>query len=466
MRGRSAICTTIVSALLSFGARADDTAQLFDLQGPSRSFASDGVGLLSNLRGPQNPAMNYPYYWAWHLFTEVNSPSSAGIFNGWRRFTGGRTVKWENWASDTETFPTCPDADNPPTWPGKTARTKILGARLQTRILSEDAVDIDWYTLDDNGNPTSVSVSDPQEVRRNRASFDYIVDNGLYYTEGLADAFADAEAAVEAAGGGTAQSMAAVQDTVKFPIDAIEIKADWIPIANIPEDERKDYYTNWAVGESDDTATLQQYALVAMHIMTKDVPNWFWATWMNKNVLGRCDYYGCRDDFGIDPGYTAPNDSANYPYDSGVVTARLETMMKMKRLDKVFRNYRLVGVQTDFVDPTGNPTLMSNTITEQYQLQTASCITCHSRAAVDSTGATLSVLSATALAEIPPTGDSFATDNGIPDPTWFWNLDDGGYPYFTSNTKVTELVALQIDFVWGILNANSVDSDSCTTTDE
>jgi hypothetical protein len=82
-----------------------------------------------------------------------------------------------------------------------------------------------------------------------------------------------------------------------------------------------------------------------------------------------------------------------------MVTKSLEAMMRAKGLDRVFRNYRLVGIQTNFVDPTGNPTLMSNTITEQGQLQTASCMTCHSRAAVDSDGATLSVLSDTAQQE-------------------------------------------------------------------
>ena len=106
---------------------------------------------------------------------------------------------------------------------------------------------------------------------------------------------------------------------------------------------------------------------------------------------------------------------------------------------------------------------MSNTITEQGNLQTGSCITCHTRAAVDSTGATLSVTSETAQGETPPTGDTGVTDNGTPDPDWFWTLDDGGYDFFSSNTTVIELDALRIDYVWGILNANSV--DNCSTVD-
>jgi hypothetical protein len=291
---RWAISVTIISTLSSSGAYALELGQHF----PSSVLGGWEATLASDLHGLKNPAMNYPYYWAWHLFTDVNRPSRE------KKVGGGRAVKWETWASDSETFPTCPDPDDPPSWPGKTSRTKVLHpSKLHTLILG-DSTTINWYTLQ-NGTPTAVSVTDPQEVRRNRASFDYIVDNGLYYTDGLKVAFDDAQDAMPE-DGDAAQSMAAVLHTVDFPTDAIEIKADWVPISEIPEAECKDYYTNWAVAESDDSKTLEKYALVAMHIMTKDVPTWFWATWMNKDVLGRCDYIGCRDDFGHIPSYTAP----------------------------------------------------------------------------------------------------------------------------------------------------------------
>ena len=458
MLTRRAICFTCVSALATFGAFAVGNGQVLADEQEALVLPEVQEALsLSELNGVLNPSENFPYFWAWWLFTEVNSPSDIE-----KLFSNKKKVVWENWATDSETFPTCPDASNPPTWPGTSFRLKNLGQRLQT-VDNGSANSLNWYTLDSSGTPTSVEVTDPQEVRRNQASFDYIVNNDLYYTEGLADAFANAETAVADAGGDTAQSMAAVLDTIDFPTNAIEIKADWVPLRNIPFSERADYYINWGIVSGGGIRSLRRYALVAMHIMSKDLPDWFWATWVNKNVLGRCDYYGCRDDFGIKPNYTAPNDEINYPYDEGVVTLKLKALMDSKGVDEVFQNYRLVGTQTDFTDATGNPTLMSNTITEQDQLQTGSCITCHARAAVDSTGATLSVISDTAQEREPPTGDAFVTDNGTPDPDWFWDLDYGDSDFFTSNTTVTGVDAVQIDFVWGVLNANSV--DNCSTED-
>ena len=82
-------------------------------------------------------------------------------------------------------------------------------------------------------------------------------------------------------------------------------------------------------------------------------------------------------------------------------------------------------------------------------------MTCHSRAAATATGALLSVTSATAQSETPPPGDPFVTDNGTPDPGWFWTLQDNT-PYVSSSTKVTGLVAAQLDFVWGFLLAHPV----------
>ncbi len=289
------------------------------------------------------------------------------------------------------------------------------------------------------------------------ASFDYIVQKQLFYTEGLAAAYQRAHAAVAATSGSTAQAMAAVLRVVDFPIEAIEIKADWVPIADIPPAQRSQFYRNIAVTVDPSTGqeTTAEYGLVAMHIMTKQVPFWFWATWLNKNVLGRCDYIGCRDDFGVTPSYVPPHADPNYPYPGGELTSGLKALMKLGGIDPVFQNYRLVGIQTDFTDPTGQPVLMSNTITEQGQLQTASCMTCHSRAAATATGALLSVTSATAQNETPPPGDLFVTDNGTPDPGWFWTLQNDT-PYVSSSTKVIGLVAAQLDFVWGFLLAHPV----------
>lgn len=394
-----------------------------------------------------NAAENFPYFFAWKAFVEINSP----------RRSGETIPKWEYWATDQETFPQCPDPGNPPLWPGDNARAKMLGSRTQT-LINATPKPIDWYVMD-NGVPVAITdVGDPEEVRRNQASFDYIVDNDLFYTEGLAAAFQEASDAVALTGGQTALAANAMGNVVNFPIDSIEMKADWVPIEYIPQDQRHEYYRNVAITKDEHGNEVEtEYGLVAMHILTKDLPNWFWATWTNKNVLGRCDYYGCTDDFGVSPAYTAANPTPNYPYETGEVTDDLKTLVKGFNVDEVFLNYRLVGAQTDFTDPTGQPTLLSNTITEQGVTQTGSCITCHSRAAFDHTGSPIQVVSQASEDQVPPPGDKGVVDNGIPQADWYWILANDD-PYFSSNTKVVGMNAVQFDFVWGLLFARSVNA--------
>lgn len=54
-------------------------------------------------------------------------------------------------------------------------------------------------------------------------------------------------------------------------------------------------------------------------------------------------------------------------------------------------NYRLDGVQTDYVDKQGNPTLLGNSVTEAESvglaLNQASCISCHNLSSVTAQGA-------------------------------------------------------------------------------
>src|SRR5256885_12110082 len=49
--------------------------------------------------------------------------------------------------------------------------------------------------------------------------------------------------------------------------------------------------------------------------------------------------------------------------------------------------YTTLFRSTEFVTTTGLPTQLGNSITEQGFVPTSSCITCHARAAADSTGA-------------------------------------------------------------------------------
>ena len=117
-----------------------------------------------------------------------------------------------------------------------------------------------------------------EETRRNRASFDFIVQNNLFKLSGLIAAFGK---------------------TISFPIDAIEIKANWVAVSGIPD------FTHNRVTVAEvpqlyhvSTANDVQYALVAMHVISKLVPNWTWATFEHRFNPARCDVIGCKDMFG------------------------------------------------------------------------------------------------------------------------------------------------------------------------
>ena len=90
----------------------------------------------------------------------------------------------------------------------------------------------------------------------NRASFDFIVKNDLWYVEGQVAAFKR----------GT---------PVVFPIESKEVKAVWKAIA---EGDKPRFH--WATGTDGKT-----YGLVALHMITKDLPNWTWAPSSTSTML-------------------------------------------------------------------------------------------------------------------------------------------------------------------------------------
>ncbi len=323
-----------------------------------------------------NPALNEPDRVAWELFAKVNAPAATA---------GNNNAMFETWATDDDTF-------NPsPQWP-TTAPVAKLKVPALVRLAPRRP-----------GLQPHVTPGGGEEVRRNRVAFDFIVNNKLYLRSGLKAAFA-------------------AGITISFPESAIEVKANWIPVT--PNLDRTMYHINTA---SDG----KEYALVSMHIISKIVPNWTWATFEHRINAGRCDYMGCRDNFGAAIKYVSPQTQTGKQYPPCDKSPELKKMFADGKLDSVWDNYCLKGTQTDFTTPTGLPTLLGNSVTEKGFVSSSSCITCHSRASVTATGADAQ-------------GAGFigtASPNGTPVPTWFWN--NPGKPNQT-------LKAFQTDFVWAI----------------
>ena len=263
-----------------------------------------------------------------------------------------------------------------------------------------------------------------EEVRRNPAAYNYIINNKLNARSGLIKAYNN-------------------NMTITFPTDSVEVKMNWLPVAELAS-----YYPGVPVSQfyvATDMVAGQQkpYALVAMHVISKLVPNWTWATFEHQGNRGRCDFIGCKDLFGATDSDVPP---ANKPDGSGQgtvyancrKTTALLAAFKAARVDPVFNNYCLKGSQTDFTDNTGLAVRLGNSITESSFVPQASCMTCHGSANINSQGRATTVF-------------GFIGGNGQVGPInpLFYNSLSGGRAYYQNQPGLTR-TAISADFVWSV----------------
>jgi hypothetical protein len=254
-------------------------------------------------------------------------------------------------------------------------------------------------------------------VRRNRISFDYIVQQNLYKVSGVKAAF------------GT---------NISFPVGAIELKAVWAPVDQIagaiPGVTPEQALTLFHVAQ---TPTNGTWALLAMHIISKTVPNWTWATFEHKLIPGRCDVLGCKDLFGAQTPFVPPNAEAEQSYPDCTKTEALTRLLAAANIENVFANYCLKGSQVNFTDNTGLATRLGNSVIEGATLvPTSSCMTCHASASFNKDGVN------------PSGGISVPGPLGPIPPSWYWTIS-GGSPVYEGQPGLTR-IATSSDFVWSI----------------
>lgn len=364
-----------------------------------------GIGAISAnsvyAQSATDPAMNAPDQVAWQFFVQANSRA------------GGSNSLFETWAGDTDTFTTNPQFPAGPTAP--VLRRPILP---QVALQGVQAAGGLLPAL-----PPGISQGETEETRRNKAAFDFIVLNNLYKVSGLKAAFGK---------------------TLSFPVDSIEVKANWVAVSDIPA------FTNNHVTAAQvpqlyhvNTAAGVQYALVAMHVISKAVPNWTWATFEHKFNPSRCDILGCKDAFGAQQALVPSNRTANQGYPDCVKTPALAAMLKSANIDPVYENYCLKGSQADFVDNTGLDIRVGNSVTEQGFVATASCMTCHGRAAFDQSG---QATSQAGFLSFGPNGP--VAPLGPLQPAWYWSFSSQP-PIFEGKTGLTR-IATSADFVWSV----------------
>jgi hypothetical protein len=138
----------------------------------------------------------------------------------------------------------------------------------------------------------------------------------------------------------------------------------------------------------------QCYALAGIHINSKLDPNWIWATWEPQDDAinpMRCFELGCNDPFGATPAVLPAHQGKPRKRPTSNQTSAITALMKKAGLAPEWFNYRLDGVQAEYVDKQNKPTLLGNSVTEAesvgLNLKQASCITCHNVSSVTSQGA-------------------------------------------------------------------------------
>lgn len=335
----------------------------------------------------------------WNLFTQFTAPASPDA---------PKPVVFETWASDADTFSTNPQ------WPApgdpKDFRQSVLSA--MTSPHQGGFIDVPCATPGNaavGGFPSSGCIA--EETKRNRPMFDFIVSNQLNTQAGLAAAFA--------------KSL-----DVQMPTTAIAVKGDWIPLPTllewIPElgsldNIRSLYYT--------DTSDGVEYAVVSLHVSSRQNPNWVWGTFEHQNNPGRCDDIGCFDTFGATVPAVPPNRAArNTQYGPCPKTDQLKALMSAANLSPVWQSYCLKNTQVDYSASDGTPYALGNSVIEGITgngtVAASSCIACHVYASFGADGKPTSA--ATAMLPFNPTGPPV---DGV--------LDG----------------SLKFDFMWGVLLA-------------
>lgn len=354
-------------------------------------------------------ALTNPDEYAWRLFFFLNRQAkagTAGIADDTKAFgalDAGASVVWETWAlasggAASEVYR--PDASEPVKWDQLKRGTRVL---VLDRNLEREAV-----LRATKGIKLLFFPPSPlnQEVRQNRAHFEFIVSEGMYSRDGLE---ALRETAIKQQN----------RQLIQFPAGAKEIKAQWLPIG---EADKSRYLWREAKDASGKTIA---YGLVSLHVISKDLPNWFWADFGHVDCEVRKG--ACNTD-GQEEARTDPVDSTtrglNAP--SGSNGVRKET------IGSVWQNYILRGTQIDFVTPFGKPTVLSNPVIENT-FQNSSCMTCHARASVGQRGKKPDGTPSPGLNILSP-GDPTL---GTPDPG-----------LFGAAAGQNEISYLQTDFIW------------------
>ncbi len=282
-----------------------------------------------------------PDRFAWNMFVALTWPAdeSSRMPASDRPYGDPGPVMFETWATSDQIY--LPKGTEPPAWD----EIQWSGAHA----LSSRSVPRQIAMFRDVASVKSGDVSDEQEeVRLNRATFDYIRDNSLYTIEGQQWFFYN-------------------RRPISFPPGSIQVQAVWRAIG---EEDKARY--QWEEFRDAKTKKRYTYGLTALHIASKVLPHWLWATFEHVDNPYRPGVF--------DEGWLNPSrDSVACP----------ATQLDCNRIPAGFglegtrwQNYRLRGTQIDYADADGNPVILANSELETGFQQSASCMSCHVRSTI------------------------------------------------------------------------------------
>ncbi|TFV37852.1 hypothetical protein [Bradyrhizobium niftali] len=357
-------------------------------------------------------AFNAPSRHAWNLFLTVNHPAKdptqgRGLPDLQKKFGApNTTVVWETWRlARNEVF--VPPGQEPLPWDDLSLSGNTVGkvpeppknVLIARALALSVAPELGGLTpsplIDDDG--IFQKTGQFGETRVNRATYEFITGQDPRFAINKSYKLWTVDGQRRYAKDWIDQKVVDGKklSAISFPVEAMEVKAAWIDLERVDMvgKETRFYIADYKG---------KKYGLVALHIITKDIPNWFWATFHFKEQLKIKD--------GVVVDLTKAEEITD---DYGPPTQIKGT---------VWENYKLGGAQTDFITPMGKPTFLSDAYIEKG-IEHSSCISCHSRASI------------TADPAIPgPSSD--ATANGAPKPEWF--IRDGK-PF-----------AMQLDFLFSM----------------
>jgi hypothetical protein len=340
--------------------------------------------------------------YAWALFVALNWPAStaSGAALPQTPFGSDNPVVWETWIGTPAVYRS--GGHDPGPWRAGDAQLHSKERQFEDNSLR------DLPNLRHIVNGVMVPVLDPlasarrlTEIRMNHRAFDYVRSRQLYNIDGQLRSFKSG-------------------NPVSFPYGAREVKAKWRPIT---EAERPRYHT-MSLHNAD--GSTQLYGLTALHIASKDLPHWFWATFEHVDnpslpdnegwQLPSRDQFACRE---------TQADCNQAPTGIGLEGT-------------AWQYYRLRGTLTSYTDAQGAPRRLANSELEAGMQTSSSCMTCHSRATiaeVDGSPVRLPIFDRTGSSP----DDQTARRGFLGEPTWFVAGSVSHPPAFQS-----------LDFVWSL----------------